>query len=401
MRSVSFGLAMGFLAVTVSACGGDEVKPQPVTPVAPVVTTTPPPVVEAPKEEPKPAPTMAELQKKTSEGISMALNAHDAKKVASFYTENAVVKMAGMPDVTGRDAIAADWQKRFDASSDSKSMASRVFVKGEVVVVEWVWAGKQTGEMMGVKATEKPVGASGAEIMWFSPEGLVKEQHTYVDMGTVMSQIGVSKQKARAVPALPTGAPAVVPAMGTPEETKNVETATKMWAAWEKKNEADFLGATTDDVAWDDMTMPETMKGKAAGKKFFAEMTKAFPDVKSTTTNIWGFGDFVVAEGTLSGTQKGAFMGIQPTKKQVNLHGLDIIQFNKEGKVIRGTSYGNGVEMMMQLGLMPQPGAAKTDAKAAPAKTDAKPAPAKTDAKPAPAKTDAKPAPAKTDAAKK
>jgi steroid delta-isomerase-like uncharacterized protein len=358
-------------------------------------------VVEAPKEEPKPAPTMAELQKKTSEGIGMALNAHDAKKVASFYTENAVVKMAGMPDVTGRDAIAADWQKRFDASSDSKSMASRVFVKGEVVVVEWVWAGKQTGEMMGVKATEKPIGASGAEIMWFSPEGLVKEQHTYVDMGTVMSQIGVSKQKARAVPALPTGAPAVVPAMGTPEETKNVETATKMWAAWEKKNEADFLGATTDDVAWDDMTMPETMKGKAAGKKFFAEMTKAFPDVKSATTNIWGFGDFVVAEGTLSGTQKGAFMGIQPTKKQVNLHGLDIIQFNKEGKVIRGTSYGNGVEMMMQLGLMPQPGAAKTDAKAAPAKTDAKPAPAKTDAKPAPAKTDAKPAPAKTDAAKK
>ena len=37
MRSVSFGLAIGFLAITFSACGGDEVKPQPVTPVAPVV----------------------------------------------------------------------------------------------------------------------------------------------------------------------------------------------------------------------------------------------------------------------------------------------------------------------------------------------------------------------------
>ncbi|MDB4937115.1 MAG: hypothetical protein JWP87_4087 [Labilithrix sp.] len=388
MRSVSFGLAIGFLAALsagVGACGGDEAKPQPVTPANPVVTTTPPPpVTEAPKEEPKPAPTMAELQKKTSEGMGMALNAHDAKKVASFYTENAVVKMAGMPDVTGRDAIAADWQKRFDASSDAKSMASRVFVKGDVVIVEWAWAGKQTGEMMGVKATEKPIGAAGAEVMWFSPDGLVKEQHTYVDMGTVMAQIGVSKMKARPVPTLPSGAPTVVVSTNTPEETKNVEAAAKMWAAFEKKSEADFLGATTDDITWDDMTQPETMKGKAAGKKFFAEMTKAFPDLKTTTANSWGVGDFVIAEGAMSGTHKGALMGIQPTKKQVNMHGLDIIQFNKDGKVIKGTSYGNGVEMMMQLGLMPQPGAAK-DPKAPAAKADAKPAaaPAKTDAKPA------------------
>ena len=28
------------------------------------------------------------------------------------------------------------------------------------------------------------------------------------------------------------------------------------------------------------MTQPETMKGKAAGKKFFGEMTKAFPDAQ-------------------------------------------------------------------------------------------------------------------------
>jgi predicted ester cyclase len=145
------------------------------------------------------------------------------------------------------------------------------------------------------------------------------------------------------------------------------------------------------------MTQPETMKGKAAGKKFFGEMVKAFPDLKATNTNVWGVGDFVIAEGAMTGTHKGVLMGIQPTKKQVNLHGLDVIQFNKEGKIVKGTSYGNGAEMMMQLGLMPQPGAAKPGT-AAPAKTDAKPgtaAPAKTDAKPAtpaPAKTDAKPA---------
>jgi steroid delta-isomerase-like uncharacterized protein len=392
MRRISFGLAVGFM---LAACGGDEVKPQPVAP-QPVVAP-PPPVatVEPPKEEPKPQPTLAELQKKTSEGLGMALNAHDAKKIASFYTENAVVKMEPMPPVTGRDAIAADWQKRFDATSNSKSTASRVFVKGDVVVVEWAFTGTHSGEMMGVKATEKPVGVNGVDVMWFTPEGLIKEQHTYVDIGTIMSQIGASKQKGRPVPALHAGAPQVVVSSAGAEETKNVEALKVMWAAFEKKSEADFVGGATDDIVWDDMTMPEAMKGKAAGKKFFNEITKAFPDLKANHVNTWGIGDFVIAEGTMTGTHKGAFMGIQPTKKSINMHGLDIAQFNKDGKLIKGASYGNGAELMMQLGLMPQPGAAKPGAKAD-AKTDAKPAtpatPAKTDAKPATPATPATPA---------
>lgn len=388
MRSITFGLAAALVLV---ACGGEEVKPAQ-TPVAPVATTPPAPVTTEPvAEAPKaPAPTLAELQRKTSEGLGQAINAHDAKKLASFYTENAVVKTAGMPDITGRDAIAADWQKRFDMIPTAKSMVSRVFVKGDVVVAEWSWAGTHSVDMMGVKATEKPIGAMGADVMWFTPEGLVKEQHTYFDMGTLLSQIGVSKAKGRPAPSLPTGAPTIVRGTDGGDEAKNVEAATKMFNAFEKKSDADFLGGASDDLTWDDMTQPEASKGKAAAKKYFTAMTTAFPDVKSSTTNAWGVGDFVVAEGTLSGTHKAAFFGIQPTKKQINLHGLDIIQF-KDGKIVSGRSYGNGAEMMTQLGLMPTPGAA--GAKAAPAKTDAKPGapatPAKTDAKPA------TPAPAK------
>jgi steroid delta-isomerase-like uncharacterized protein len=225
----------------------------------------------------------------------------------------------------------------------------------------------------------------GVDVMWFTPDGLIKEQHTYADMGTIMSQIGASKQKARAVPTL-ASAPTVVTSTNSADETKNVETAKKMFGAFEKKNDADFLGNTSDDIAWDDLSTPEMMKGKAAGKKFFADMTKAFPDVKLDGTNVWGIGDFVIAENTMTGTHKGAFMGIQPTKKSVNLHSIDIIQM-KDGKAIKGWTYANGAEMMMQLGLMPTPGA-KPDAKAA----DPKAAPAKTDAKPATPATPAAPA---------
>ena len=372
MRKVSFVLGLAGLVVLVAACGGEA--PAPVAP-PPVAVTPPPPAVtaEAPKPvEAKPQLSMPELQKKAGMGMGEAINAHDAKKLAAFYTENATFRIAGLPsDLSGRDALAKHWDEIWKTFPNMKTMSTRVWMKGDVVVVEWGWTGTHSTEFPpGVKATEKPVGAMGVDVMWFTPDGLVKEQHTYHDMGTVMSQIGVSKQKARPVPTLGS-APSLVVSTNAADETKNVEATNKMFTAFEKRSEADFLGNTADDVTWDDMTQADTMKGKASAKKYFGEMTKAFPDGKSTTTNAWGVADFVIVEETFTGTQKGALMGIPAKNKPVTLHGLDIIQF-KDGKVVKGWSYGNGFEIASQLGLLPPPGAAKPTAPATPPAKDAK-----------------------------
>jgi steroid delta-isomerase-like uncharacterized protein len=387
MRKVSFAIAVGFV---LSACGGgeDAAKP-PQAPQTPVATAPTPTETAAPAPAPAPAPqkSLAELQKETMQGLGQAMNARDAKKIASFYTESAVMKHPGAPDVNGRDAIAAHWQKMFDAFSNTKGGVSRVWMKGDVVVTEWAWTGKNTGELMGMKATEKDVGMTGVSVAWFSPEGLIKEEHAYSDGGTMMSQLGVSKQKARPIPTVPSGPPQVFSSNNAADEAKNVEAANKMFAAFEKKSEADFVAGADDKLEWDDMTQPETSKGKEAAKKYFKAMTAAFPDAKTTTTNVWGVGDFVIAEGTFSGTHKGPLFGIPATQKPVTMHALDIIQF-KDGKVVKGWSYGNSAEWMMQLGLMKEPGAKKDDK--APAKPAAPAAPAKKDDKAAPA-----PAPAK------
>ena len=34
---------------------------------------------------------------------------------------------------------------------------------------------------MGIKATNKPVGVRGATVLWFTPDGLVKQEHRYFD----------------------------------------------------------------------------------------------------------------------------------------------------------------------------------------------------------------------------
>ena len=380
MRKSSLLLAVG---VVLAACGGDEKGP-PKTPAPPTATapSVPAPTTtgEAPKDPPKTQASAADLQKKTLEGFSAAMNAHDAKKMASFYTEDAKLWMPGppgMPPTKGREAIAANFQKMFDAFSNFKTGASRVFVasKENVIVVEWAYSAKHSGEMHGIKATEKEVGSAGAEVDWFSPEGLIIEQHVFYDMGTTMNQIGAMKpaQKTRPIPSIPTGMPQIAASTGSPDETKNIDLVKAMNGAFETKKEADFLGPIADNAEYDDMTQAETMKGKAPAKKWFGDATKAFPDSKIKTEQVWAFGDIVVAEATWTGTHKDTFMGIKPTQKKIEVHNLDIFQF-KDGKLVKGWTYGNSTEMMGQLGLLPPPPAAKKDA---PPTTAPPPAPKK------------------------
>jgi steroid delta-isomerase-like uncharacterized protein len=355
-KSLSFALvAVGFVAI--NACGGEEQpppkapEPPPPATTAPVATAEPPKAPEAPKKSPM------ELQKETLAGIGDAMNAHDAKKLASFYSDGAIVKQAGAPQETsGKEAIAQSYAKLFEAFPDFKSGASRVFVKGDQVAVEWAFNGTHKGDLYGMKATEKPVGSMGIDVNWFTPEGLVKEQHVYFDLGTILSQTGVSKQKARPIPAIPSKAEVIV-SNGGPEEAKNIETVKAITAALDGKKEADFLGLLADNVEYDDYTQPQGMKGKADGKKFFKEMTTGFPDAKHTITNTLAVNDYVITEGTMEGTHKGSFFGIAPTKKTVNVKNLTIFQI-KDGKMVKGWAYSNGADFAMQLGLMPKPGGA-------------------------------------------
>ena len=296
-----------------------------------------------------------------------AMLAHDAAKVAATFTEDATITSPGMPDAHGRSEIQARWQSRYDAFKDSKGWASRIWIKNDMAVVEWGWTGTHTGEYMGIKPTEKQVGTMGVSVMWYSPDGLVKKETVYTDGVTMMTQLGVMKGKTRPIPT-PVASPEMHIAKGTPEEEKNVELIKATYAAMENKKEADFLATMTDDVEYNDMTMPDASKGKTEAKKFFGMITKAIPDLKTPSTNAFGADDYVISEYNMTGTQKGPMGAIAATKKPVNLHGIDIFQV-KDGKFVRGWTYANNAELLTQIGLMKTPGeAAKAAPKAAPAK---------------------------------
>ncbi len=90
-------------------------------------------------------------------------------------------------------------------------------------------------------------------------------------------------------------------------------------------------------------------------KQILAAFRSAFPDLSVTTEDIIAEGDKVVSRWTAHGTHQGELMGIAPTGKEVAFTGIDVLRV-AEGKVVERWALGNDLEVMQQLGVVPEPG---------------------------------------------
>ena len=335
-----------------AACGGAEpAAPPPATPTGamtpsmPPAVTTPPAPVETPVTAP--APKVATPQETTMALID-GWNAHDADKVAAVYSENAVLRIAPLPDVTGRNAIKASAADAFKTFPDFKVVATRVTMKGNVAAVEWVITGTQTGDSdaMKLKATGRKMGLRGADMVTFDDVGLIKEAHRYYDMPTQMAQLD-AKAKAgtfRPVEALPTAMPVIASVKGTPDEQKNLDAANVLYKAIDDHKVDGVLAVTTTDSWMDDFSNPATLKNQKAMKGFLESVIKAIPDVTQDRITQIAAGDLVITEGYLHGTMKGNMGPMKATNKPIGMHFIDVMQM-KDGKMAKGWSYGNSMEM--------------------------------------------------------
>jgi len=328
---------------------------------------------------------MTDLIPQTIKNITDAFNAHDSQKFAANFAPDVVCTTYGMPDMHGREDMAKGLQSFLDVSSDVKGGVGRAFAKGNLVVVEWVSAGTMTGDFMGMKASKKPIGGHRLIIGWLSDDGLMTQTHEYDDMPGMMAQMKGAKD-APPVPAVPTSTEFHW-AKNSPEEDKLVDW---MKSANETFNKDDVkalsgLFAPEADVTFYFMG-GKTVKGTKEIDKFHTDFFKAIPKAQFTISNVWGIDGYVVAERTISGTQKGRLGPLPASNKDVTMHVADILQPNAEGKLEHGWAFGNAAEMAPP----PPPPPAKA---AAPATKPGAPAPA---TKPAAAPTTpATPAPAK------
>lgn len=297
-----------------------------------------------------PIVNMAPKQLATIKAVEEAFEARDAKKFGALFTDDVTLNVSGRPDVHGRAGAEQGFAHVMSTYGKARFKAKRVFTKGDVAIVEWTMSGTHEGALHGIDPTHKPVGFNGAEVDRFAPDGRIKERHLYFDQATPLGQIGKPiGDGVRPVPADDGGAVAHVASTNNKEESDNVALLDRINRAWESRDEAKWSALLADDVEWDDFAFTKPAKGKDAVRSYFRIFSTAFPEVTSSTVNAWGVGSFVIEEGTFSGVQKGPYMNVPPTSQMAVLYELNIVELSG-GKIKKGTTYSNELDMREQLG---------------------------------------------------
>jgi steroid delta-isomerase-like uncharacterized protein len=98
--------------------------------------------------------------------------------------------------------------------------------------------------------------------------------------------------------------------------------------------------------------IPGHQPGIEGFKEIIKQFTDAFPDMKITQDEIVADGDSVATRGSWTGTNKGSFMGMPATGKQVNVQYMDFWKL-KDGKCVENWVQMDIAGLMQQLGAMP------------------------------------------------
>jgi steroid delta-isomerase-like uncharacterized protein len=133
-------------------------------------------------------------------------------------------------------------------------------------------------------------------------------------------------------------------------------------AAWNAHDVERAAAIFPDNVVWRDVTNPQPLQGRDGIRQYLQGWFTAFPDIKITVTNRVATEDYVAAEIDFAGTNNGTLQlapgmpAIPATGRKVNGKGTYFVHF-QNGKPVEVRSYPDAAGMMMQLGLMPMPGA--------------------------------------------
>ena len=133
----------------------------------------------------------------------------------------------------------------------------------------------------------------------------------------------------------------------------NIATLTKFAEAVNTGN-FDLFKQTVSMDNVDHDPAPGQVAGPEGYRVFFSGLRNAFPDLSVAPDTLVADEDSIAFAYTITGTQKGSFMGIAPTGRKIKIRGVQISKF-KDGKMVERWGSSDELGMLQQLGVAALP----------------------------------------------
>ena len=311
---------------------------------------------EKPAEAPKPVWTAEQSAQKYKDCWDQ-FNRKDWAAMRGCYAPAITVDAvdSGRPVVSGLDAAIKDAQDFAAIFPDGAGSVQLVVASKDHVAGLAVINGTHGGPLPGpdgqpIPPTNKKVGYMMSVVVDLADGTVVKERQ-YADTTTMLAQLGAIKAPTRPVT---TGAasPVVVVATGSDGERANVETFRANVAAFNAHDVKAIVAMNAPGAVFHDYTQAKDLDS-AGNAAIVTQLFKGFPDAKLEPATMWGAGDYVVTEGTFSGTSKAAvpLMGIpKPTGKSAAVRFVEITKI-ENGQIREDWLVFDSMAFAVQLGL--------------------------------------------------
>jgi steroid delta-isomerase-like uncharacterized protein len=116
--------------------------------------------------------------------------------------------------------------------------------------------------------------------------------------------------------------------------------------------------AAADQVIAPDFRMHTGDQGPEGFKHTVAQMRTAFPDLRFALDDVLADRDRVIVRWTMTGTQRGPYMGVPGTDRHVTLTAIAIYRM-ENGRAVQQWSVVDRLGLMQQLGAVPAAGGAR------------------------------------------
>ena len=290
------------------------------------------------------------------QGLTDAMNAHDAEQYVSYFTDDAVMDyVPSPPPIEGKEAIAAFMANVFQAFPDFTQTNTRVLTSGNILVNEWVGAATFSGEWLGIPPTG--VGGSVPHFTVSEFEGnKIKRMTTYLDYVTFMVVVGLMP---------PAALPPLVPSFELPEPEATglspLEADAETFVRFNALDLFEWIRMFHQDVVARYGSLGMIPMNRDQLVALMELNLLGFPDVQIEVSREVDLGEgWVMSEFVSVGTHNGPYFGVPATGKVVPARWAILARYSADGLVMEQNIYFDNLGILMQIGAIPAPGTVVT-----------------------------------------